>query len=94
MADGDGRVAVQQHERHRLADDVAAADDDRVLPRDGDAGAIQQLMMPAGVHARRTARFWTSRPTFCGLNPSTSFSGAIVVEHEPLGGVTQGGRQR
>ena len=35
-------------------------------------------MMPAGVHAIRSARFCTSRPTFTGVTPSTSFDGSIA----------------
>ena len=36
-------MPVQQQQRHRLADDVAAADDDRASSRDGDAGSVEQL---------------------------------------------------
>ena len=35
-------------------------------------------MMPAGVHAIRSARFCTSRPTFTGVTPSTSFDGSMA----------------
>ena len=35
--------ACEQHQRHRLADGVAAADDDRVLAAQVDAGALDQL---------------------------------------------------
>ena len=36
-------VTMQQQQRHRLADDVAAADDDGVTSGDRDALAIEQL---------------------------------------------------
>ena len=42
VADGDGRVGLQQQQRHRLADGVAAADHDRVLAAQVDAGALDQ----------------------------------------------------
>ncbi len=35
-------------------------------------------MMPSGVQATSVGRFWTSRPTFSGWNPSTSLSGSIA----------------
>ena len=43
MANRHGRVAMQQKHRDRLADDVAAADDDRMLAGDVDAAALQQF---------------------------------------------------
>ncbi len=43
VADGHGGVAVQQQQRHRLADDVAAADDDGVRAGDRDALALEHL---------------------------------------------------
>ena len=39
MADGDGGVRLQEQQRHRLADRVAAADHHRVLAAQVDAGA-------------------------------------------------------
>src|SRR3954467_3788507 len=36
-------MAVQQQERHRLADDVASSDDDGAAPRNGDAGPFEEL---------------------------------------------------
>src|SRR5690348_4801067 len=43
VADRDGGAAMQQQERHRLADDVRAADDDRVGPLELHPGRIEQL---------------------------------------------------
>ncbi|KAF1858236.1 hypothetical protein Lal_00014736 [Lupinus albus] len=43
MADGDGGVLLQEQQRHRLADRVAAADDDGVLAAQVDAGRLDQL---------------------------------------------------
>ena len=51
MADRDGRVAVQQQQRHRLADDVAAADDDGARAGDRHVRSLEQFD-----HARRRAR--------------------------------------
>ncbi len=79
VADGHRRVAVQQQQRHRLADDVAAADDDRPRARDGDAGAVEQFddarrrarrRGPAG--SARAGRRWP------GVKPSTSLAGSIA----------------
>ena len=76
MADRHRGVAMQQQQRHRLADDVAAADDDRV--RAGD----RRCPSARAARSRRTAcrrpapaRFCTSRPTLIGWKPSTSLSG-------------------
>ena len=55
MADRDRRVALQQQHRHGLADDLAPADDDRVAPRDRDAGSIEDLD-DAGGRARLQVR--------------------------------------
>ena len=43
MADRDRGVAVQQQHCHRLADDVAAADDDRLAALDLDTASFDQL---------------------------------------------------
>src|SRR6476620_547807 len=43
VTDRDGRVAMQEKERHRLTNDVAAPDDDGVRTSDVDAGSFQQL---------------------------------------------------
>ena len=55
VTDRHRRVAMQQQQRHRLADDIAAADDDRVLACDGDPGTLEQLDY-AGWRARRQRR--------------------------------------
>ena len=43
MRDGHGRVAMQQQERHRLADDVAAADDDGARPGDRNVRPLEDF---------------------------------------------------
>ena len=43
MADAHGGVTLHQHQRHRLADDVAGADHDDILAFDLDAFVLQQL---------------------------------------------------
>src|SRR5581483_8740199 len=43
VTDAYGRVALHQHQRHRLADDVAGADHDDVLPLDRNAFVLEQL---------------------------------------------------
>ncbi len=48
VADRHRRVALQQQQRHRLADDVAAADDARPASSDWDAFRVQQLDDPEG----------------------------------------------
>ena len=48
VAHRDGGIGLQQQQRHRLADGVAAADDHRVLALDGDAGAFDQLHAAVG----------------------------------------------
>src|SRR5574340_501064 len=42
-ADGDGGIVLQQHQRHRLADDVAAPDHHGMLALDRHAAFFQQL---------------------------------------------------
>ena len=55
VADGDGGVAMQQQERHRLADDVAASQDHRPLPGDLNLLALEHLD-DAGRRARHELR--------------------------------------
>jgi hypothetical protein len=43
MGDRHRRVLLEQQQRHRLADDVAAADDNRALAGEHDTVATQQL---------------------------------------------------
>jgi hypothetical protein len=45
VADGDGGVGLQQQQRHRLADDVAAADDHRVLAAQADMPVLSISFM-------------------------------------------------
>ena len=70
VADRDRRMPLQQQQRHRFAHDVAAADDDRAGPGNGNPRSIQQRsrisMTPDGVHATRSARPCTRRPTLAG----------------------------
>ena len=45
-------------------------------PATGISCRASSSMMPAGVQGTKRARFCTSRPTFSGWNPSTSFAGS------------------
>ena len=47
-ADRDGRAAIDQHQRHRLAGDIAAADDHGVLTFDGNVVMLQHLHYAVG----------------------------------------------
>ena len=79
VADRDRRVALEQQHRHRLSDDLAAADDDRVRARDRDRRSGSSISItPDGVHGIRCARPCTSRPTLTGWKPSTSLAGSIA----------------
>ena len=79
MADRDGGVALQQQHRHRLADDLAAADHDRVLPGDrrGRRGRASRSR-PTACTASGGRAPCTSLPTLTGWNPSTSLSGSMA----------------
>ena len=63
MADGDGGILLQEQQRHRLADRVAAADDDGVLAAQVDAGRLDQLH--AAVRRARAEAF-QARHQFAG----------------------------
>ena len=85
MADRDRRVLGQQQRRDRLADEVGAADDDRLGAAQWNLVAAKQLD-----HAGRSARPqsqvspFASRPAETGVRPSTSLAGSIsVVRYEP-----------
>jgi len=56
MAEGDGAVGGEQERRHRLADDVAAADDHRPAARELDFRAPEQLHHPGRGGGDETAR--------------------------------------
>ena len=43
MTDGHRGIAMQQQQRHRLADDLAAADHDGMTPGDRNLLALEQL---------------------------------------------------
>src|SRR5215210_2934044 len=57
VAEGDGRVAVQEEQRRGLADDVAAADHDRIGALQPDPVLVQQRE-----HAERRPRHVPGRP--------------------------------
>ena len=79
VADRDGRVGLEQQVRDRLADDVAAADDDRpraLQPRSRTPRAAR--MIPSGVAGTSAGRPRYSWPAFAGWKPSTSFAGSTA----------------
>ena len=55
VADRHRRIALEEQQRHRLADDLAPPDHDRVLASDGDTLAIEKLHH-TGRRARRQRR--------------------------------------
>ena len=70
------RAALHEHDRHRLADDVAAAEHHHVRARrSGSLLRTSICWMPCGVQGRNRGRPCTIRPTFSGWKASTSFSG-------------------
>ena len=80
MRDRHRAVLAQQQLRHRLADDVGAADDDRV-----EAGEVvlhrlrQDERSRAACRARARGSPVASRPTLIGWKPSTSLAGSIEL---------------
>ena len=59
VADGHGGALGKQHQRHRLAHDVAASHHNRPLPLDGDTVILQQFDDPSrrARPRRRSARY-------------------------------------
>jgi hypothetical protein len=55
VTDADRRVALHQHQRHGLADNIAGADNHHVLAFQGNVFVLQQLENPIG-RARRKYR--------------------------------------
>ena len=79
MADGDGRVLLQEQQRHRLADDVRAPDDDGVAPGERHARVLHEAHdAGAACTARRPAARRAARRGSLSWKPSTSFAGAIA----------------
>ena len=78
VADRDRRVALQQQVRDRLADEVRAADDDRLgaLERDAVRGRAARSRRSACTAAGPACPA-ASRPALIGVSPSTSLSGSI-----------------
>ena len=71
------RVGLEQELGHRLAEEVRAADDDRLGALEGDARLLEQ-----DHHAQRRARAQAvrpraSRPALTGVSPSTSLRASI-----------------
>ena len=94
MTDSNGRIALQEEQRHRLADDLGSADDDRVLAGDRLACAIEQFD-----DARRGAGLEDRPPLHeqadvVRMKPVDVLGGIDGVEHL-LGPVfSDGGRKR
>jgi hypothetical protein len=62
MAYGHGGVGLQEQQRHRLADRVRAADHDRVLAAQIDAGGLDQLHAAVGRAGAEARQAGTSSP--------------------------------
>ena len=56
MGDGDGALSPEQQLRHRLADDVRAADHDRVEPGKVAELLLKQIRQPSGVQGTSAVR--------------------------------------
>ncbi len=70
--------ACEQQLCHRLAEEVRAADHDRLGAfRASTPARAQQLHHASGVQGRRPGRPSASRPALTGVRPSTSLAGAI-----------------
>ena len=80
MADGDGGVLVEQQLRHRLADDVGAADHHRLQPGErAPARSWPASRSRAACRAPAPGRPLASRPTLSGWKPSTSLAGSMAA---------------
>ena len=72
-------IALGKHHRHRLAHDIAAADDDHVLAGDREITAVQKLDNSVrACKGRNRGRPCINSPTLTGEKASTSFSGATA----------------
>src|SRR5262249_9809583 len=93
MRKRDGCVFREQKLRQGLADDVGAADRDRLEPCDrrlrglGEeertasvgGAVVARRMPPIGVQGASAGKPAHKRPTFTGLKPSTSFPGSTAA---------------
>ena len=79
MRDGDRAVRPKQQLRHRLADDVRAADHDGVEPGKSPSSCCSSIRQPSGVQGTKPWRPIARRPAFTGWKPSTSLSGRMRV---------------
>ena len=66
VGDRDRAVLGEQQLRHRLADDVGAADDDRLEPRQLGPHRLGEDHAARGVHGASALRAGASRPTLTG----------------------------
>ena len=94
VTDGHGGVAVQQHDRHRLADDVAPADHDGVTTRDGDIGSFEQLDHAGRGARRERLSLLHQTPDIHRAEPVDVLGGVDRVEHDALRVIPHGRRQR
>ena len=79
MRDRHGRVLGEQELRQRLADDVGAADHDRLdARRASGCTVLASMMQPSGVQGTSAGRPVASRPALIGWKPSTSLAGSIA----------------
>ena len=94
MADGDRGVAVQQQHRHRLPDDVAAADHHSVLTADRNLLALEQLDDTGGRAGDELGTILREQPDALGTKSIHVLVGRDGVEHALLGAGAHGFRQR
>ena len=84
MGDGDRAARRQQELRHRLADDVRAADTTASRPPRSPSSCLQQIRQPSGVHGTKPGSPIARRPALTGWKPSTSLSGEMRGDDHPL----------
>ena len=92
VADGDGRVLVQQQHGDGLADDVAAADDDGVLAGDGNVAALENLDDSGGRAGRERGTAGLQAAGVDGMKAVDIFLGRDGIEQR-LGVDLRGQRQ-
>jgi len=92
---GDGGVGIEEEHSHRLADDVAATDDDGFLSSDRNVAALQNFMHRRACRVRGRGAAWKDsrrswdeiRPHLRGIDSEQNFfsrsrAGAEVVAPE------------
>jgi hypothetical protein len=94
VANGHCRVALEEQERHRLADDLASAKDTRPPPCDPDPFASEQFDdAERGTWNKKRAPLHESADA-AGSHPVDVFSRGNRVEHPRHGALADGFRER